>query len=51
MTIRIRELNIKATLSGEQTDDSQEGDKEQLTTNSLLQVFYSNDSSKLNQER
>lgn len=51
MTIRIRELNIKATLSGEQATNNQEGDKEQLTTNSLLQMFYGNDSSTLNQER
>lgn len=51
MTIRIRELNIKATLSGEQAADSQEGDKEQLSTSSLLQMFYGNDNPKLYQER
>lgn len=51
MTIRIRELNIKATLSSEQAVDRQEGDKEKMTTSSLLQVFYGNDSPKLDQER
>lgn len=51
MTIKIRELNIKATLSGDHSDTNQEDDKETLPTNSLLQTFYGNESSRQTQER
>lgn len=51
MTIKIRELNIKATLSGEQSDTNHESTKEQLPTSSLIRVFYGNGSSTQTQER
>ncbi len=51
MTIKIKELNIKATLSGEQEDTNQENTKEQIPASSLIRVFYDNGSPTQNQER
>ena len=51
MTIRIKELNIKATLSGDLAAVSQEDEAKQMPTNSLLHMFYSNESSIQKQER
>lgn len=51
MTIRIRELTIKASLTDNNEKKEQPVAKEQLSVNSILQNFYGNSLSNTKVER